>query len=129
MQSVSGVKLGVSLSIRHIAISDCHLVALFLSVKISDHGDFRVSVNRLPACYPDIISQRCSGRLCGSVGQLIVFKHNYYEERDQTKPNHGQDSCTLQKWTVIVPGKIIHVLIVSHIPASPSGRIVLLKTF
>lgn len=80
-------------------------MALFLSVKISDHRDFRVSVNCVPACYPDILSQRCSSQLCGSAGQLIVFKHNYHEERDQ-----DQDHCTLQKWAVIVPGKIIHMV-------------------
>ena len=66
---------------------------------ISDHGDTRVTVNRLPVCYPDLLSHSCSNQLCGSIDNLIIFKQSHSEGGDQTKLS--------QKWLVIVPGKNI----------------------
>ena len=73
---------------------------------ISADGDSCVSVNRLPVCYPDLLSHNCSSQLCGSIGHLIIFKESHSEDRDQTKPNQecGEDG-TLLKWVVVVPGK------------------------
>ena len=65
-----------------------------------------MSVGHRSVCYPDLLSHRCSSQLCGSIGQLIIFKQNQYKGRDQTKSIQDQEDSALVKWVVIVPGKI-----------------------
>ncbi|XP_068730518.1 uncharacterized protein [Montipora capricornis] len=66
---------------------------------ISGDRDACVLVNHLTVCFPDLLSHRPLSQLSGSIGHLMIFKH---EESNQTTRGQKQQDFQLQ-WIVIVP--------------------------
>ena len=66
---------------------------------VSGDRDACVLVNHLTVCFPDLLSHRPLSQLRGSIGHLMIFKH----ESNQTTRAQKQQDFQLQ-WIVIVPG-------------------------